>query len=414
MAPLDSRQKEGLNMPKISTLTAGGLGLKKTMHRMAALALIVMLTVVTFVQPAQAQTTYVITDGDTVLVYTTSSSDPTSVLMEAGISLGESDTVTLQNDGENPEIVIQRAQLISVNYGTQLMMVGSYGETVSELLERQNIRLGELDRIDCDLTEQTYDGMDITITLVRQQTIETEEDIPYETVIYEDNTLAEGAEVVLTEGQDGVVRTTYQITYENNAESERTVISQTVLTEAVDEVKLSGTDRSVADHNEHLSETDAVDYTPAASAVIEEDSTIYSSASSAAASAVVSSNSGTVTTSSTTATLNGSTVTTSTGETLTVQQVLSCEATAYTCPGYVGITATGTTARVGAIAVDPSVIPLGSKLYIVSNDGLYVYGYCTAEDTGGAIKGNIVDLYFNTWDECIQFGRRGVTVYVLS
>ena len=68
----------------------------------------------------------------------------------------------------------------------------------------------------------------------------------------------------------------------------------------------------------------------------------------------------------------------------------------------------------GAIAVDPNVIPLGSKLYIVSADGEYLYGYCVAEDTGGAIKGNTVDLYYNTYDECIQFGRRDVLVYVIE
>ena len=79
-----------------------------------------------------------------------------------------------------------------------------------------------------------------------------------------------------------------------------------------------------------------------------------------------------------------------------------------------GHTASGTVAEVGKVAVDPKVIPLGSKLYIVSQDGQYVYGYCSAEDTGGLIKGNKVDLYFSTWDECIQFGYRPVTIYVVE
>ena len=78
------------------------------------------------------------------------------------------------------------------------------------------------------------------------------------------------------------------------------------------------------------------------------------------------------------------------------------------------MTYSGTPARVGAIAVDPNIIPLGSKLYIVSEDGQYVYGYCVAEDTGSAIKGYAVDLYYNYYDECIQFGRRDVTVYVIE
>ena len=68
----------------------------------------------------------------------------------------------------------------------------------------------------------------------------------------------------------------------------------------------------------------------------------------------------------------------------------------------------------GTVAVDPKVIPLGTALYIVTDDGEYIYGYCIAEDTGGAVKGNIVDLFFNTLAECYAFGRRNCTVYVLG
>ena len=49
-----------------------------------------------------------------------------------------------------------------------------------------------------------------------------------------------------------------------------------------------------------------------------------------------------------------------------------------------------------------------------TNDGKFVYGYCTAEDTGGAITGNIVDLYYDTMDECYAFGRRNVNIYILN
>ncbi len=52
---------------------------------------------------------------------------------------------------------------------------------------------------------------------------------------------------------------------------------------------------------------------------------------------------------------------------------------------YYGITASGTKARVGAVAVDPRVIPLGTKLYVESLDGTKDYGFCTAEDTGGGL-----------------------------
>lgn len=79
------------------------------------------------------------------------------------------------------------------------------------------------------------------------------------------------------------------------------------------------------------------------------------------------------------------------------------EATAYTGGGR---TASGTRARVGEIAVDPSVIPLGTTVYIEG------FGLRTAEDTGGAVKGHIIDIYMDSRSECISWGRRNVTVYI--
>ena len=71
-----------------------------------------------------------------------------------------------------------------------------------------------------------------------------------------------------------------------------------------------------------------------------------------------------------------------------------------------GTTAMGTRARVGEIAVDPSVIPLGTNVYI---EGV---GARRAEDTGGNIKGNTIDIYMNTLSECRQWGVRYVTIYI--
>lgn len=79
------------------------------------------------------------------------------------------------------------------------------------------------------------------------------------------------------------------------------------------------------------------------------------------------------------------------------------EATAYTGGGR---TASGTRARVGEIAVDPNVIPLGTTVYVEG------FGLRTAEDTGGAVKGHIIDIYMGSRSECISWGRRNVTVYL--
>ena len=110
----------------------------------------------------------------------------------------------------------------------------------------------------------------------------------------------------------------------------------------------------------------------------------------------------------------GNTFTTASGEVVSYSRKLTVDATAYSCEGYTGTTATGTTARYGAIAVDPSVIPYGTRMYIVSDDGSYIYGYATAEDCGGAIQGYMIDLYFDTLAECYAFGRRSCTVYILD
>lgn len=93
--------------------------------------------------------------------------------------------------------------------------------------------------------------------------------------------------------------------------------------------------------------------------------------------------------------------------------VYTMKATAYD-PSAGSRTASGTRARVGAVAVDPSVIALGSKLYIESTDSWPSYGYAVAEDTGGAIKGNRIDLFFNSNATANKFGRRTVKVYVLG
>ena len=106
------------------------------------------------------------------------------------------------------------------------------------------------------------------------------------------------------------------------------------------------------------------------------------------------------------------TFTTTSGQVYSYSKVLDCTATAYSDPG--GVTASGTSCREGAIAVDPSVIPLGSRVYIISSNGSIVYGEAVAEDTGGAIKGNIIDLYYDSESTCLDWGRRSVTVYVLN
>ncbi len=96
---------------------------------------------------------------------------------------------------------------------------------------------------------------------------------------------------------------------------------------------------------------------------------------------------------------------------LNYSRKLTGRSTAY-CMGHT--TATGTSVHEGVVAVDPRIIPYGSTMYIVANDGS-IYGYSSAEDTGGFIYWNnapLVDLYVNTTSFAYQWGNRGVTIYI--
>ena len=351
-------------------------------------------------QTVFAQTSYIITDGDRVTVHRSYSSDPYEVLTEAGIELEEEDTYeTGYADGMN-QITVRRRQMDTViNRGAQSVS-GTYGETTGSLLARMGITPGTGDTLSCSSETQTYDGM--TIELVHTETRIEEEDtvVPYPVNYYEDPDLEPGAEIVLVAGQNGLTHVKSEVTYRNGKEVSRTVVQETVQTKPVTQLVIRGVDRTIME--QPADPEPAEQAAPAASS-----GTASGSSSSGSSSSGGSRYDGSAETS-------GNVIMTSSGESYTYIDVMTCSATAYTCEGYVGHTYSGTLARVGAIAVDPTVIPLGTKMYVVSNDGQYVYGYCVAEDIGGGIKGNKIDLYFDTYAECWDFGVRMCTVYILG
>ena len=347
-------------------------------------------------QTVFAQTSYIITDGDRVTVHRSYSSDPYEVLTEAGIELEEEDTYeTGYADGMN-QITVRRMQMVTViNRGAQ-SVIGTYGETAGSLLARMGITPGAGDTLSCSSETQTHDGM--TIELVHTETRIEEEDttVPYPVNYYEDPDLEPDAEIVLVAGQNGLTHVKSEVTYRNGKEVSRVIVQETVKTKPVTQLVIRGVDRTIMEQ--------PADPEPAEQAA--------PAASSGTASGSSSSSGGSRYDGS--AEMSGNVIMTSSGESYTYVDVMTCSATAYTCEGYVGHTYSGTLARVGAIAVDPTVIPLGTKMYVVSNDGQYVYGYCVAEDIGGGIKGNKIDLYFDTYAECWDFGVRMCTVYILG
>ena len=325
-----------------------------------ALAIPAVCVVLLLTMTAFAKNTYLINDGGRLLIHTTYASDPAEILNEAGLELDSGDTFTTQPGSGMQEITIQRRQTILISYQGENLEFHSYGETLGALLQRMELRLASEDILSLPLDTQTYNGMTVIISRANRVVESNTTVIPYNTVYCQDPNLPEGEQKVLVPGKEGSLASIEEVYYLNGEEISRVTLSQSVVAQSVDALVAVGTGVKQPTQS--------------------------------------------------------GTVTTASGQTLTYVKKMTMKATAYSrfdegCNDY---TATGALARYGVVAVDPKVIPLGSTLYIVSNDGVYIYGVASAQDTGGAIKGNRIDLCFDTVEECFQFGRRECTVYVIA
>lgn len=341
----------------------------------------VVCIIVLLTQTVFAKNTYLINDSGRVVIHTTYATDPAKVLDEAGLVLGEDDTFTTQPGVGVSEITIQRKQLITINHGGNTMSVIGYGETVESLLERHSLILSPDDVVSVPMEAQTFDGMNIVIS----RKVEVEQTytaiLPYKTTYQHDPSLKKGEERVVSAGVDGQLLCTATVVYLDGQEVSRTVLSQEVVLESVNAVVATG--------SPVVNTQPPADSTP--SPVVRPEETGKPI-------------------------IGDGYIITPEGETLTYTRVEQFKATAYNKvdPGCTDYNFIGTLCRVGAIAVDPTVIPYGTRMYIVSNDGKYVYGIATAEDCGSAIKGNRIDLYYDTVEECDTFGIRNCQVYFLG
>ena len=342
---------------------------KKSIIRMAILAVPLVLLLL-LSQTAFAQNTYVITDGDRVVVYTSSATDPAAVLDEAGLALGADDTYTTQAGIGISEIKVQRSVTVTVDNCGEIMTVNAKDETVASVLKRLNIQVDGSTAVSAPLEVTVTDGMKITVTRSVHNTETYTAAIPYETTYCYDSTLPAGLESVVTEGADGLLLCTANVVYLDGQESSRTITKQTVIRQPVNKVVAvgTGTDIPVSKFSDR-------------GLVITEDKIILP-----------------------------------TGEALPYKGTMQAKGTAYTHtdPGCDMYTATQTVVHIGTVAVDPRVIPYGTRMFIVSNDGEYIYGVSTAEDCGKSIKQDRIDLYYPTRGECLQFGERDCTIYFLG
>lgn len=383
------------------------------LFRTAAILLPLISIVLLLSQTAFAQNTYVITDGERIVIHTSSATDPAEVLDEAGLTLGSDDTYTTQGGDGVSEITVRRNLTILIdNCGKELTLEASAG-TVKALLEQLDIMPDENSTVSVALDAPLYDGMEIAITRTILSTETYTKAIPYETTYYEDDTLPIGTQAVISEGRNGEMICTAEVTYRNGVETNRNVIKQILNRQATPRIIAIGTADPLADIDfsqfdvSDSNDTVAEEYPPEQTTPEEESEPEDEDPVEENEPADVEIDYPII---------GENTITTASGEVLTYTHTMTVEATAYTktdagCDDW---TATGTLARYGAIAVDPSVIPYGTRMYIVSWDGSVVYGYATAEDCGGAINGARVDLYYDTYEECIQFGRRDCIIYFLS
>jgi len=263
---------------------------------------------------------------------------------------------------ENIHIQVVKAFPLTVIDGKEKMNVWTTGGTVRELLAENDIDVKKRDKIKPGLDEQLFENRNVTIVRVTYKKEEVEEAIDYQTEKVEDNKLEKGKEEVITEGEKGKLVKTYKLTFENGEQVKRKLKEEKVVKEPTNKVIAVGT-KEPEEKIVQLSQTKNTQQQNAPA---------------------------------------------SDGKEFTMH------ATAYTanCSGCSGVTATGinlkTNPNMKVIAVDPNVIPLGSRVWVEG------YGEAVAGDTGGSISGNRIDVHVPDESAAYSFGRRTVKVKVLN
>lgn len=286
------------------------------------------------------------------------------VLDLAGITVGEKDVVVPAEDTAVTEgMLVQMKRKYSVTVtadGNSQTTVVTEG-TVAEALTQAGIKLNEDDIVNPAKSAPVSEGMKLTVARVTYKDVTTTKDIAYTNTNVNDGSLYQGDRKVKTAGKNGSQSIVTRQKFIDGALSSSEVIKTTIITQPVNKVTLVGTKKR-----------------PAAYASITADGTVKDQS----------------------------------GSLVNYKKCITGRCTAYTGGGW---TSTGRPAAFGLVAVNPNVIPYGSRLYICSPDGRIVYGYAIAADTGGAaMQGRIVaDLYYNTASQCSKFGVRNMKIYVL-
>lgn len=323
-------------------------------------------------------------DSEQLQEYTTRQDIVSDFLEENNISVGEYDKVSMLFEDElydGARLVIRKGRKLTINIDGNVEIITTTKKTIRDAFEEAGVVLGTEDYTIPDIDSEISENLSVGVVRVEVQQITEDIEIPFKSTEVADSSLTKGTTRVKVNGVNGLKRVVYNIVTENGKEIGRKAISETVIKQP--------TNRVIAVGKKAKASAKTVKTTAKAT---KENKTTNGNKSMKAAAASK-----------------------STGHDFSYSKKITVTATAYTAAAGQK-TASGRVAQVGVIAVDPNVIPIGTRLYVESTDDgkTWTYGYCVAGDTGGAIKGNKIDLFYGTKGECVSFGRRTANVYVLN
>lgn len=305
-------------------------------------------------------------DGKAHLIETDGS--VANTIAQSGIKLEQGDIInvdlhSLAYDGM--EISIDRAFDVFVKDGDAVYTYRTTGCKAGEAVFELGLTLGEEDQLDLEPDAELSEGDTVRILRCVYTDRTAEEELPFETTYVKDNSLFEGQKRMVSAGVPGVQEVVYHEKYLGDACVESQELSRETVKEPVNAVQAVGT------------RVFRSSKTPISSLPLPDGFELDEN-----------------------------------GVPAHYKSFFDGVATAYYGDQY---TASGLKPGVGHVAVDPRVIPYGTKLWVASLDGQYVYGYAIAADTGGFVEGGWadMDLYMPSEAACWEFGIRGVRIYIL-
>ena len=348
------------------------LHIKRNIPALLSIVLTVTAVLLTVFCSARTVTVY---DGTNHYTTSGSSLNLNAALAKISLPKANYDIISIESGAFSTTVEIQYLANLTVKTGEESNTYSIKHSKLSDAFDTIGIKLDEHDIVSLPLDSYIDKDTAVEITDVEYGTRTETQSIPFgsDTVLsskYDTNTS------FVEPGKAGSKTITYSVKYVNGVEVSATIVDEKITEYAVDKTTIIGTSApqyaggptTMADDVPCISKLDAPD-----DLLLDE---------------------------------NGKPIEYSSKKTL--------RATAYTHTG--NKMSTGKYPKPGYVAVDPKEIPYGTKMYIVSADGRYVYGYAIAADTGGFIHGTKtdMDLFFNTESECVKFGRRNIVVYFVD